>query len=132
MIKIKRGDSVLTVTTGAYKNYYKHLGYEPVGVAKSSENPEQGNTHTSDDSQHSEETTQPSGDENALGGEPEGTTDEDDADEEEDEDTVDLSEIPLSELSHSQLFEYADQLGLEYEGTPNKKEMLALIREHLN
>lgn len=130
MIKIKRGDSVLTVTAGAYKSYYKHLGYEPVGVAKNSENFGGGNTHSPDDSQLSGDSTQPSEDEiDDEEEEEEGFTE--DEDEEESEDEVELSEIPLSEMDLDQLCEYADQLGLDYEGITSKKKMRALIREHL-
>ena len=126
MIKIHRGTSTLTVTHGAYENYYKHLGYEPVGVAKNGENPGEENTHLTDDSQHCGDPTQLKTDEDTPDDEGEEFDDEEDAGEE-----VDLSEIPLSEMSFDQLCEYADQLGLDHDGIRSKKDMRALIREHL-
>jgi hypothetical protein len=126
MIQVKKGNSLLVVTTGAYHNFYKHLGYEPVDAPESHEKSEQENAQHHEETQRSEESAQTCTDEETSSGQTE------DGDEEEDtEDEVDLSEIPLAELSHSQLFEYADQLGLEYEGTPGKKEMQSLIRAHL-
>ena len=123
MIKIKKGDTVLTVTNGAYKNYYKHLGYEPVGVAQTVENLGEENTHPTDDSQQLGDPTQLKIDED---------TDVDEAVEDEEDDEPDLSEIPLGEMKLSQLIAYAEQLGLEHDGTPNKKELRKLIRDHLN
>ena len=127
MIKIKRGDSVLTVTTGAYKSYYKHLGYEPVGVAKNSENLDQENTHSHEDSQQLEDSTQLTEDEDD-------STDEEEEDftEEEEEEEVDLSEIPLGEMDLDQLHAYAEELGLEHEEITSKKKLRAIIRDCLN
>lgn len=130
MIKIKRGDSVLTVTAGAYKNYYKHLGYEPVGVAKNGENPVEENTHPHDDSQHCDDSTHLNLDESALDDEEEGAF-TDDEEEEGTEDEVDLSEIPLSEMNLEQLHDYAEELGLDHKEITSKKKLRALIREHL-
>lgn len=126
MIKIQKGDSTLTVTHGAYKNYYKHLGYEPVGVAQTAENPGGENTHLTEDSQHCGDSTQLRTDEDtpAEGGEE--FADGEDADE-----GLDLSEIPLSEMGLDQLREYADQLGLDHDGLRKRSELRALIREHL-
>ena len=42
-----------------------------------------------------------------------------------------MSEIPLGEMSFDQLNEYADQLELEHDGIRSKKELRAIIREHL-
>lgn len=127
MIKIKRGDSVLTVTAGAYSNYYKHLGYEPVGVAKSNENSEHENAHTTPGSPQPGDPTQQPGDEEAPD-----EDEESDLTDEEAEEEVDLSEIPLGEMDLSQLCAYADQLGLDHDGIRSRKEMRKLIREHLN
>lgn len=126
MVKIKKGDTVLTVTHGAYKNYYKHLGYEPVGVAQTAENPGEENTHLTDDSQHCGDPTQLKGDDTTAD-----ETDDEEVPEDEVEDEPELSEIPLSEMSFDQLCEYADELELDHDGIRSKKEMRALIREHL-
>lgn len=125
MIKIKKGDSVLTVTPGAYRNFFKRLGYEPVDAHTGDEISGVGTTHPHGDSQHLEDSAQTESDEYAS--EEEYSEDEDEADEE-----PDLSEIPLGEMKLSQLIAYAEQLGLEHDGTPNKKELRKLIRDHLN
>lgn len=130
MIQVKKGDSLLTVTKGAYDSYYRRLGYEPVGVAESNENSDQGYTQPPEETKPSEEGAQQKSAVNALDGATDGADDTAE-NPEHSSDEVDLSEIPLGELSHSQLFEYADQLGLEYEGTMSKKELRALIKEHL-
>lgn len=128
MIKIKRGDSVLTVTAGAFNNYYRHLGYEPVSVAKSDENSDHENTHPTDGSQQPGNSTQQPGGEEASDDEEEDSL----TDDEGDEDEVDLSEIPLSEMNLEQLCAYADQLELDHDGISSKKALRKLIREHLN
>ena len=46
------------------------------------------------------------------------------------EEEVNLSEIPLSEMDFYQLQDYAEQLGLDYEGIRSKKELRALIRNN--
>ena len=43
---------------------------------------------------------------------------------------MNLSEIPLSEMDFYQLQDYAEQLGLDYEGIRSKKELRALIRNN--
>lgn len=126
MITIRKGTSTRTVTPGAYENYYKHLGYEPVGVAQTAEFSGEDSTHPVSDSQHLGDPTQLRSDEDIPEGE------EEPADlEEVTEDEVDLSEIPLSEMTSEQLCEYADQLGLDRSGVRTKKELRTLIRTHL-
>ena len=124
MIKITNGRQALRVSQGAYEGYFKHLGYRPVDAIEPHENPEQENAHGDPETPVSEDSTESSGVEEAPG-DPEG----EEPDEEYEED---LSEIPLGEMKLSQLIAYAEQLGLEHDGTPNKKELRALIRNHLN
>ena len=121
MIKITNGRHTLMVSSGAYRNYFKHMGYKPVEETQAHENPEQENAHHHEENPGSEDSTVP----------PEGEEAPAD-DEEEYEDEEDLSEIPLSEMKLSQMIAYAEQLGLEHDGSPTKKELRALIREHLN
>lgn len=130
MIKIRKGNSTLTVTHGAYKNYYKHLGYEPVGVATDGENPGEENTHPHDDSQHCGDSTHLNDGE----GTPDDEEGEDFSEDEEEasDDEVNLSEIPLGEMGLEQLHAYAEELGLDHEEIASKKKLRALIREHLN
>lgn len=112
MLTIKKDDTVLTVTVGAFKGVYKSLGFRPVsgGSIKSPftdrENvPPNGNTVLEDDP---------------------GTSDSDineDADDEED-----LSEIPFGEMNFKQLKAYARQLGIDITGITDKRELRKVIR----
>ena len=118
MIKIKKGDSVLTVTRGAYTNYYKSLDYKVLRASKTADISEQEFTHPEPDSAHL-------GDPSQLN-----ITPSDDSDEPDEEEELDLSEIPLGEMTGTQLKQYAEQLGLETEGL-KKRELRELIRNHL-
>lgn len=118
MVKITNGKLTLTVTRGAYVGYYMRHGFAILSDEGASF-PSEGVT------------TQPI---------PE-NTEEDDFSQEEDADSdpgepaaepePDLSEIPLSEMGFGMLQDYADQLGLDYGGLRSKKELRALIRNHL-
>lgn len=119
MIKITNGSRVLMVSSGAYRNYFKHIGYKPVEETQTHENSDQENTHHTEETSGSEDST-------------ESLESEETPVEEDEEYEEDLSEIPLGEMKLSQLIAYAEQLGLEHDGSPTKKEMRALIREHLN
>ena len=122
MIKITNGHQALRVSRGAYEGYFKHLGYRPVDAIEPHENPEQENAHGDPETPVSEDSKESSGAEEAPG----------DPEIEEPEYEEDLSEIPLGEMKLSQLIAYAEQLGLEHDGTPSKKELRVLIRNHLN
>lgn len=122
MIKITNGRHAIRVSQGAYESYFKHLGYRPVDAIELHENPEQENVHGDPETPGSEDSDEFSGAEEESG----------DPEDEEPEYEEDLSEIPLGEMKLSQLIAYAEQLGLEHDGTPSKKEMRALIRSHLN
>lgn len=124
MIQIRKGHNTLTVTQGAYNSYYKHLGYEPVGMATCHENTECENAQPPSDSQFCGDPTQPEKPEEGEDEEFTGTDAEGDGE-------IDLSEIPLREMDFDQLCEYADQLGLNHDGIRKKSEMRALIREHV-
>ena len=138
MLKITNGQHNLTVTMGAYRNFYRGLGYEPVEALEEPENLEQGSTHSDDkasDTDHSDDKASDTdhSDDKASDTDHSGTEDlEEDAAEDSDEgEETPLSEVPLSEMTLSQLLSYAEELGLEYEGTPNRKELRKLIRDHL-
>lgn len=124
MIKITNGCQTMTVTQGAYRSYFKHLGYKPVDAIELHENPEQENAHGDPETPTSEDSSESSGAEET----PVDFEDEDPAEPEEE----DLSEIPLGEMKLSQLIAYAEQLGLEYSDAPSKKELRTLIRNHLS
>lgn len=122
MIKIKKGDSVLTVTRGAYTNYFKDLGYRVVRATKTPETLEGVSIHPDKDSDLSGDLSQLK---IFLEDESDELTEED-----EEEEELDLSEIPLSEMTGSQLRQYAEELGLPYEGL-KKRELRELIRNNL-
>lgn len=133
MITITKGNMTLRVTHGAYDNYYKHLGYKPVDDVQSGETGEgEVNTPLTPENPACDDSTLRGFSDNGEAPS-ENPADDPEAETAEDvfEDEEDLSEIPLSEMKLSQLIAYAEQLGLEHDGTPNKKEMRKLIREYL-
>lgn len=113
MITIYKDGKTLTVTGGVYRSFYKKLGYKPLRSSQRPENPGEVNPHPEDENVDSAELS---------GFEP---------DEGISEDEVPLEEIPLSEMSHSQLLAYADQLELDYEPTISQKDLRKMIRQHL-
>lgn len=117
MITIRKGDRVLEVTNGAFRNFYQRLGYKPVRGSRSVENPGEVNIPPEDENPSSEDLSDLREDEEPTG-------------EDYPEDEVPLAEIPLSEMTHSQLFEYAEQLGLEFDASASKKDLRKLIRQH--
>lgn len=114
MIRIQKGSSELTVTRGAYKNFYSKLGYTPVAEAPTPENFEEEYTHPEEGSPVLEDPTQ-------LGTDPEETAESEE---------LDLSEIPLSDMTSDQLRAYAEQLGLDPTEYPSRKELRKAIRNH--
>ncbi len=121
MIKITNGQMTLTVPNSAFLTIYKASGFHTVESTTDSESPIDSYTSVT---------------ENAPGEEiiPEETEDIEESDAEETEymeETVDLSEIPLSEMDFYQLSDYADQLGLDHRGIRSKKELRALIRNNI-
>ena len=119
MITICKGEHTLEVTSGAFRNFYQRLGYKPVRGSRSVENPGEVNTHPDEEKRLSGELEAPSED-----GEDSGEVYPDDE--------VPLEEIPLSEMTHSQLLEYAEQLGLEFEADTSAKALRKMIRQHVN
>ena len=117
MIKICKGEHTLEVTNGAFRNFYQRLGYKPVRGSRSVENPGEVNTHPEGENPLSEDLSRLEADEEPTG-------------EEYPEDEVPLAEIPLSEMTHSQLLEYAEQLGLEFDAGISRKDLRKLIRQH--
>ena len=121
MIRIQKGSSELTVTRGAYKNFYSKMGYTPVAEAPTPENFEEEYTHLEEDSPVLEDPTQ-------LRTDPEETAESEESLESEE---LDLSEIPLSDMTSDQLREYAEQLGIDPTEYPSRKELRKAIRNHL-
>ena len=123
MLKVTNGSVTLTVTMGAFKNFYAKCGFHAVDAEDGVESSDVVDTQPTPRSSHSDDSSHQESEENYD------STEDDEYDEKEDE--VDLSEIPLGEMSFDQLNEYADQLELEHDGIRSKKELRAIIREHL-
>lgn len=133
MLTITNGRDIIMVTRGAYAALYKHQGYavvsgeggstpppNPGGEAESSQakitpngSEDEGVTLPTEDAETASSTENPG---------------EYVAEDEEEEEEVDLSEIPLAEMTRSQLLEYADQLGVEHTGEETKRKLRELIR----
>ncbi len=122
MVTVSNERTTLSVTQGAFKNFYSQCGFRIVGGAKNPDIFRGVNVSPEDISAHPSDSTQPEID---AADSYEGDSYEEDSDE------VDFSEVPLSELSFGQLCSYAEQLGLDYSNVRYKKELRALIREHL-
>ena len=122
MLHITDGRITLEVTKGAFKSIYSNRGFKPLDDTRSDE--EEGLVTNQPDlsSEFSDDSTQQEDDEEDLE-EPEF---DDDLEEPED-----LSEIPLGEMGFDQLSEYADQLNIDHHGVRSKKELRAMIRQHL-
>lgn len=133
MLTITNGRDIIMVTRGAYAALYKHQGYTVVsGEGGSTPPPNPG-----DEAESSQAKITPNGSEDEGVTLPTGKSKVDSsstnpgeyaAEDEEEEEEVDLSEIPLAEMTRSQLLEYADQLGVEYTGEETKRKLRELIR----
>lgn len=149
MITITNGLVTLRVTRGAYEGYFKDKNFSIQNSAQSGEKSGQNFTYPPEKSAEEGEIFQAETDEDEpdAGNSPEpnedpevegeGPSEEDENSPEEDEtdddeDYVPLSEIPLGEMKFEQLSDYADELGLDHDGVRSKKELRAIIRDHLN
>ena len=126
MLQVTNGVVTLTVTKGAFKSFYEHNGFHAVDGEDGHEEAGKVDTHPALETGHSGHSSQ-----QEMAEDTEDAEDDEDGDEDDTEDDVDLSEIPLGEMSFYQLNDYADQLELDHEGIRSKKELRALIREHL-
>ena len=126
MLQVTNGVVTLTVTKGAFKSFYEHNGFHTVDGEDGHEEAGKVDTHPAPETGHLGHSSQ-----QELRQDTDAPEDEDGDDDDDTEDDVDLSEIPLGEMSFDQLNEYADQLELDHDGIRSKKELRALIREHL-
>lgn len=122
MLRVTNGAITLTVTKGAFYSFYKPTGFHIVDGVGDSEGPGRVITHPASETAHPGDSSHKES----------ADYDEEEEEEEEPEEDVDLSEIPLSEMSFKQLSDYADELELDHDGIRSKKELRTLIREHLN
>lgn len=126
MLQVTNGVVTLTVTKGAFKSFYEHNGFHAVDGEDGHEEAGKVLTHPTPETGHPGHSSQ-----QELRQDTDAPEDEDGDDDDDTEDDVDLSEIPLGEMSFDQLNEYADQLELDHDGIRSKKELRALIRQHL-
>lgn len=126
MLQVTNGVVTLTVTKGAFKSFYEHNGFHAVDGEDGHEEAGEVLTHPTLETGHLDHSSQ-----QELRQDTDAMEDEDGDDEDDTEYDVDLSEIPLGEMSFDQLNEYADQLELDHDGIRSKKELRALIRKHL-
>ena len=135
MLQITDGHVTLTVTKGAFKGYYEKNGFRVLSPKIAPQNdvtPEGINISPSPENERSDEISQPKSAESDAPDESSKKApmnpDEGDPMNPDEGEPIDLSEIPLGEMSLSQLNAYADQLGLSHEDDLTKKELRALIR----
>lgn len=126
MLQVTNGTVTLMVTKGAFKSFYEPNGFHAVDGEDGHEEAGVVTTHPTPETGRSGHSSQ-----QELRQDTDGPEDEDEEEEEDTEESVDLSEIPLGEMSFDQLNEYADQLELDHDGIRSKKELRAIIREHL-
>ena len=126
MLQVTNGVVTLTVTKGAFKSFYEHNGFHAVDGEDGYEEAGEVLTHPTPETCHLGHSSQ-----QELRQDTDAMEDEDGDDEDDTEYDVDLSEIPLGEMSFDQLNEYADQLELDHDGIRSKKELRALIRKYL-
>lgn len=123
MLQVTNGVVTITVTKGAFKSFYENNGFHVVNGENGHEDVEGVFTYSDYETGHCEDSSQQKMWQN--------TDDSEDDEDGDDEDVIDLSEIPLGEMSFDQLNEYADQLELDHEGIRSKKELRAIIRGYL-
>lgn len=106
MVTIRKDQSLLAVTRGAYENFFQGMGYEIVYATQAHEN-SGGDNYPPEYEDPDLEALEPA---------------------EEDSEEEDLSEIPLNEMNFAQLHARAGQLGIAHENMHSKKELKAAIR----
>lgn len=117
-----RGDR-LTVPNGAYREIFKPQGWVLESEAKIEPNSE---LNEEKDKTLSQDKNESNGDENNT----ETDKDLDDSDDDEDDsDDVDLSEIPLSEMTAPQLAARAKELGIDTKGINGAKALREAIKK---
>lgn len=121
MITITDGNSVLTVTSGAYNTMYAPYGWRITGTETNAESEICAVTENKEITPLAAENAEIPPKVDAY---------EDDTDDSGAAEEVDLSEIPLSKLTSSQLKQYAKQLGVEV-NTDSARQLRAQIKKVL-
>ena len=125
MLTITNGSQTLVVTKGAYNSMYASQGWEITTDKIATKNDD-----FSVVSENKEITQGSSKEQNLLIKTTPGEQNNDEPEEEDDDDEVDLSEIPLSEMSVPQMKLYAKQLGIEV-NTDSARQLRTQIRKTL-
>lgn len=124
MIRITNGRETLVVTRGAYKDIFKSQGFYETSIETTSADED---VRSVSYGSLSEVTSEIASEDVSVQ-----ETDEPEAEEvPEVKSDVELSEIPLSEMTNDQLREYADQLGVSLKGITSKKAVRDKIRSVL-
>lgn len=111
MVTITDGKTTLKVPYGAFKEYFESAGFHAADHARGADHLNPKNTHLSYENENGdEENHEDDGNHPSL---------------------IDLSEIPLEEMTGEQLMEYAEQIGADVSGCSTYKAMRKVIREHL-
>lgn len=118
MVRITNGKLHLLTTRGSFEQHYKPLGFTEETVSQARGTTERQVIQGEAEKQLSEEISQSK------------TDTEEESSEPDSEEDVDLSEIPLEDMTFAQLYEYATELGVTYHGNSPAK-MRAAIREAL-
>lgn len=117
-MRIVRDGQSFEVTKGAFKSLFEPYGFTPE-IAPDAFSEAEGVNSPSDEEK-------PLSHENSSNDSPE-SAELEDPETENSEETEEEPEKPLSEMSFSELLEYADNLGMDTEGVRNKKELRKLI-----
>lgn len=138
MLKIRKGNSTLTVAKSAFVSVFQPAGWviEENGVAEivtppvlESANPDSGVTDPGENGEEDEDETE--GEDEDQDSEEEAENEE--SDEAEDYELTDeeLEETPLGELGFEDLKRLAKIKGLDFTGLRSKKELKSLIRANM-
>ena len=119
-MRITRGNQGFEVTKGAFKSFFEPYGFTPEMASDAFSEAEGENTPSDEEKPLSQENNPKDSPES------EGL---EDPETENSEDTEEEPEKPLSEMSFSELLEYADNLGMDTEGVRSEKELRKLIRD---
>lgn len=125
MVTITNGRTTVRVSKSAFELMFKPAGFSIVNASPSAEG------YRDADSGDGIPPLTPRDDDEAEDEETDNTSDEDEDEDEESEEERDYSETPLSEMGFDDLEAYADQLDIDHKGIRSKRDLRALIREHL-
>lgn len=117
-MRIVRDGQSFEVTKGAFKSLFEPYGFTPE-IASDAFSESEGEITPSDEEK-------PLPHENSSNDSPE-SAELEDSETEKPEEIEEEPEKPLSEMSFSELLEYADSLGMDTEGVRNEKELRKLI-----